>query len=144
MPGVEGALTRASRALAEFRIEGLNTNLSFLRQVLGRSELASTGYDTTFIDTNIAALTTLDESATSFTEPVGGAPELGDALTAASGPAEGPEGSIGLRSPIQGTLVGVEVTTGDEVRVGQLVAVVEAMKLQHEIKAEASLSLIHI
>ena len=34
--------------------------------------------------------------------------------------------------------VGVEVTTGDEVRVGQLVAVVEAMKLQHEIKAEAS------
>lgn len=136
-PGVDGALTRADRALAEFRIEGLNTNIPFLRTLLARGELANAGFGTTFVETHMAELAT-DNTSASFTEPVGGAPELGDALAAASGPAEGPEGSIGLRSPIQGTIVGVEVANGDEVRVGQLVAVVEAMKLQHEIKAEAS------
>ena len=134
---VSGALTRTGRALTEFRIEGLSTNLPFLRELLGREELVQGAFDTTFVESQLSALAGAAEGRL-FTEPVGGAPELGDSVGAASGPAEGPEGSIGLRSPIQGTLVGVEVATGDEVRVGQLVAVVEAMKLQHEIKADAS------
>ena len=136
-PNIADALTRTRRALAEFRVEGLTTNLPFLQQVLAREELGSARFDTTFVESHAGALAQAAESRL-FTEPVGGAPDLSDGVGAASGPAEGPEGSIGLRSPIQGTIVGVEVETGDEVRVGQLVAVVEAMKLQHEIKADAS------
>ena len=39
---------------------------------------------------------------------------------------------------MQGTIVEINVAVGDEVRIGQPVAVVEAMKLQHDIKADRS------
>ncbi|MEE8353367.1 MAG: carboxyl transferase domain-containing protein [Dehalococcoidales bacterium] len=41
-------------------------------------------------------------------------------------------------SPIQGTIVSIDVVVGDEVRLGQQVAVVESMKLQHVVKADRS------
>ena len=44
-----------------------------------------------------------------------------------------PEGTSGLGSPIQGTIVSLDVKQGDEVREGQQVAVVEAMKMEHVI-----------
>ncbi|MFZ9407918.1 MAG: carboxyl transferase domain-containing protein [Burkholderiaceae bacterium] len=48
---------------------------------------------------------------------------------------EGPEGSLGLPAPIQGTLVSVAVAEGDFVAPGQTVAIVEAMKMEHVIEA---------
>ena len=47
----------------------------------------------------------------------------------------GPDGSVGVASPIQGTIVSINVAVGDEVRQGQQVAVVEAMKMEHVIAA---------
>ena len=38
-------------------------------------------------------------------------------------------------SPMQGTVLAVEVSEGDEVRAGQVVCVVEAMKMENEITA---------
>ena len=38
-------------------------------------------------------------------------------------------------SPMQGTVLAVEVQDGDEVREGQVVCVVEAMKMENEITA---------
>jgi acetyl-CoA/propionyl-CoA carboxylase biotin carboxyl carrier protein len=38
-------------------------------------------------------------------------------------------------SPMQGTVLTVEVSEGDAVEVGQVVAVVEAMKMENEITA---------
>ena len=48
----------------------------------------------------------------------------------------GPEGAVGLSSPMQGTIVSVDVAVDDEVRAGQQVAVVEAMKMEHVIAAD--------
>ncbi|HJM89434.1 MAG TPA: carboxyl transferase domain-containing protein [Dehalococcoidia bacterium] len=48
----------------------------------------------------------------------------------------GPNGSIGVPAPIQGTLVALHVSEGDEVREGQQIAVVEAMKMEHVITAD--------
>ncbi|XRQ04219.1 acetyl-CoA carboxylase biotin carboxylase subunit [Actinomadura welshii] len=42
----DGALSRARAALDAFRIEGLPTNLPFLRELLDRPEFAGGGYDT--------------------------------------------------------------------------------------------------
>src|SRR4029077_2096885 len=50
----------------------------------------------------------------------------------------GPDGSVGVASPIQGTIVAINVAEGDEVREGQQVAVVEAMKMEHVITAPHS------
>src|SRR5205814_472199 len=47
----------------------------------------------------------------------------------------GPDGSVGVASPIQGTIVAIDVAIGDEVRQGQQIAVVEAMKMEHVITA---------
>ena len=47
----------------------------------------------------------------------------------------GPDGSAGIASPIQGMIVAINVAKGNEVRPGQQVAVVEAMKMEHVITA---------
>src|SRR5205823_8342936 len=47
----------------------------------------------------------------------------------------GPDGSAAVASPIQGTIVAIDVAIGDEVRQGQQIAVVEAMKMEHVITA---------
>src|SRR6185312_9791293 len=47
----------------------------------------------------------------------------------------GPDGSAGVASPIQGTIVSINVAAGGAVRQGQPVAVVEAMKMEHVVAA---------
>ena len=48
---------------------------------------------------------------------------------------DGPPGTLALVAPLQGTIVSLPVEVGDAIRVGQLVAVMESMKMQHEIRA---------
>ena len=50
----------------------------------------------------------------------------------------GPDGSLGVASPIQGTISAITVAVGDAVRQGQQVAIVEAMKMEHVIAAPHS------
>ena len=49
--------------------------------------------------------------------------------------AGGGAGSAAIVSPMQGTVLKVEVADGDAVEAGQVVAVVEAMKMENEITA---------
>ena len=42
-----------------------------------------------------------------------------------------------LKSPMQGTILNVKVAAGDTVKKGQVVAILEAMKLENEICANA-------
>jgi acetyl/propionyl-CoA carboxylase alpha subunit len=49
----------------------------------------------------------------------------------------GPEGTVPLLAPMQGTVVSVTVPEGALVRAGQEVLVMEAMKMQHVIEARA-------
>ena len=50
------ALARGNRALAEFRITGVETNLAWLRALLARPELAAQEVSTRSIETHAAAL----------------------------------------------------------------------------------------
>ena len=128
------AVTRTRRALAEFRIEGVTTNLGFIQNILNHPGFADySAIHTRFIDQEIASLARGTDNHPQFV-----AEGSGDAAGAADGPAEavGPAGSVGLRAPMQGTIVEIGVAPGDEVRIGQPVAVVEAMKLQHDVKAQ--------
>lgn len=43
-----------------------------------------------------------------------------------------------LKSPIQGTVLSVAVEAGDEVEAGDLICVVEAMKMENELVAPQS------
>ena len=49
-----------------------------------------------------------------------------------------PDGWVAVKSVMQGTVVDVRVAEGEQVYAGQSVVVVEAMKMQHLIKANVS------
>ncbi len=51
---------------------------------------------------------------------------------------EGPEGTRPLRAPLQGTVINVSVAVGEQVRAGQALMIMEAMKMEHVIAAEVS------
>ncbi len=48
------------------------------------------------------------------------------------------EGMIAVRAPLQGTILSIAVAEGDMVPSGQQLVIMEAMKMEHEIKAEAA------
>ena len=129
------AVARTSRALAEFRIEGVETNIDFLRSILAHPDFVAGDVHTRFVDEHIADLAAARDRPR-FVTPSGFAGST--VASQQEQQAVGPEGSVGLASPIQGTIVEIGVEIGEEVRVGQAVAVVEAMKLQHDIRAERS------
>ena len=52
--------------------------------------------------------------------------------------ATGPEGSRAVAAPIQGMVIAISVGVGDEVRLGQSVAVMEALKMEHTIVADTA------
>ena len=127
------AVARTSRALAEFRIEGVDTNIAFLQAILGHPDFAAGNVHTLFVDEHMADLAAANDPRR-FVTPTGFEP--GAVIAEQSEQAVGPEGSVGLVAPMQGTIVEIGVAVGDEVRIGQAVAVVEAMKLQHDIRAD--------
>ena len=49
-----------------------------------------------------------------------------------------PPDALAVRAPLQGTLVSFDVSEGDRVRAGQPLLVLEAMKLEHSVEADAS------
>jgi acetyl/propionyl-CoA carboxylase alpha subunit len=56
-PDFAGAVARSSRALSEFRLEGVATNIPFLRNILAHADFAARNVHTRWVDENTAALT---------------------------------------------------------------------------------------
>ncbi len=162
------AVARTSRALSEFRLGGVDSNIGFLRNVLDHDDFAAGRVYTRWVDEHMAQLaaprTDMPQRFVETPRPNGGE---GDAKGFAGArvdtrdplalfdhdarvkseqtvatapdapPTAGPDGASGLSSPIQGTIVSIDVSVGDEVRSGQQVAVVEAMKMEHVIAADS-------
>ena len=150
------ALARARRALAETEVDGVRTVLAVHRDLLDRPEFAG---DELRVHTRW-----LEEEYTPPAEPVdasavSGRVQVGrrrlavalPGLPLVSGPAagasrealagdaarSGPAGMAGdtLVSPMQGTVVRVLVEEGQHVEAGEVVAVVEAMKMENSVRA---------
>ena len=68
--------------------------------------------------------------------PVQAAPA--QAAPAPAAPAKAPSGpAVTVHSPLPGVIISIDVKEGQAVKKGQKVAVLEAMKLENEIQAEA-------
>jgi len=175
----EDAAQRSIRALSEFRIEGVDTNIGFLHNVLKHADFTNGAIHTRWVDENIEQLAGGDstnatrrwiESTAALGEQVGpikqASPITGTAPVTVdtsdplalfdydrqvketqsiseesqdeTASLTGPDGSIGLPAPIQGTIVKSMVSEGDTIHVGQQIMIMEAMKMEHAIKAERS------
>ncbi len=71
--------------------------------------------------------------------PVVSAPAQAPVQAAAPTPQAAPaaSGSASVKAPMPGTIVSVKVNVGDMVKKGDLVAVLEAMKMENEIFSDA-------
>jgi len=165
------AAARTSRALSEFRIEGVTTNIPFLQNVLRHNAFLTGEIHTRFVDDHAGELASAlvqqprnrfsGAEVKSVTDAVarengfaGVQVDSSDPLALFGhgksagrrapvavtpvGKAASPPGTAAILSPIQGTLRSLEVNEGDSVKRGQRVAVVEAMKMEHDIIADKS------
>ncbi|HVA39218.1 MAG TPA: carboxyl transferase domain-containing protein, partial [Candidatus Binataceae bacterium] len=183
------AVTRAYRALCEFRIEGVATNLGFLQSLLRHPDFAANLLYTRFVEEHIAELAAAAADSThrqlffadgtmaaepaqirrAETRRTPGARQLAGAKidsidplavlshgkhavnsapatsaataeidTATHYETTGPENTVAVAAPMQGTIVSIDVREGELVRKGQQLFVMEAMKMEHVIRAHVS------
>jgi len=123
---------RAYRALCEFRVDGVATNIPLLQALLGHPAVVANEVNTRFVEDHIAEL--LVAAAAPHRQLYVAGAQAGAAADTAT--IEAPPGTVALAAPMHGALVGIEVAVGDVVKSGQPLAVLEAMKMQHVIKAE--------
>ncbi|WP_149258630.1 carboxyl transferase domain-containing protein [Actinomadura sp. K4S16] len=123
------AAARAHGALGEFEIAGVATSIPLLQGVLRHPGFTAGGARTSFVADHLPEL--LESEHRRYyveTAPAAGAPQAPAAPDA-------PPGTVAVPAPMQGTVVSVEVSEGDLVRAGAPVLVLEAMKMEHVVRA---------
>jgi acetyl/propionyl-CoA carboxylase alpha subunit/acetyl-CoA carboxylase carboxyltransferase component len=132
---VEDLFARAGRALSEFNVVGVPTNIAFLQALLADPEVAAGRVDTRFVERHGARL-----ASTMAKQPrLAAADEEGDAGETLVDAGEiAPDHAQVVPAPMGGVVVRFAVAPGDTVRQGEPVAVIEAMKMEHSVAAPES------
>jgi acetyl/propionyl-CoA carboxylase alpha subunit/acetyl-CoA carboxylase carboxyltransferase component len=168
-PHLADALTKASRALSELRVEGVATNASFLQSILAHPDVVAGRATTRFVDDHLVELVHAaaeqpqryfagNGQSTPSARQLAGVKVGSDPLAvldygrSASMVRSTPlpdrdddgEGTSLVRSPLQGTVVQIDVAEGDAVQAGQQLLVMEAMKMEHVVSANAAGFVRHI
>jgi acetyl/propionyl-CoA carboxylase alpha subunit/acetyl-CoA carboxylase carboxyltransferase component len=150
--GIADAIRRGRRALEEFRIEGVETNISILRAIVENEDFLADRLSTRFLEKHLEELLAAAkplgaEQPTRHSRDVREIDPLGvfDASVAIVPPGSDggrtnlvsptPEGLVAVPAPLQGTIVACSVARGDYVRAGQQALVIESMKMEHVVAA---------
>lgn len=139
------AIARARRALAEFHAEGIKTIVPLHRAILERGEfIAATAEEfnvyTRWIDSELAGLS---ESARQI-QDTSDSPGLVSAEAAMNvddieeDALETPTYRAGIRAPLSGMIMDLCVSEGEWVRAGDVVAIMESMKMEQSILSDVS------
>ncbi|MFW6081039.1 MAG: carboxyl transferase domain-containing protein [Desulfosalsimonas sp.] len=129
-------LAKARRALREFRVEGVCTNLDLLQNLVRHPDVIANRVNTCFVENHLADLLqpvkdkhfipgTAGENFSYHRPP-------GDHFH------EAPENTVAVSAGMPGTVVSIEAEEGCMVHAKQSVAVMEAMKMQHVVEAGVS------
>src|SRR5262249_7092886 len=139
------AVDRPPRLLDEFHIAGVPTNINELRAILSHPDLRSGDSRPTLL-TEHRQLVATPRATKAMRGPLPfldqQAAALGRGRSAAmpvpkpSLPV--PEGQLGIESPHAGSLVEIKVGEGDEVKQGDVLFVVSAMKMETSVAAPAA------
>ena len=166
-PNLRTAAAKAYRALGEFKLTGVSSNIPFLQALLKRLADGEGGVHTRFVEEHMAELAeaaaaehprlhfaaaeaprragakidAVDPLAVLVHGKGAGQPEAAT-VAVVERPAfedvQGPEGASPLRAPLQGTIVSLAAQVGSAVREGQPVLIMESMKMEHVVAAHVS------
>lgn len=137
-------LERAYRALCECRIEGIQTNIPLLQNLLRHEDVVAQCIYTRFVDEHLRELLTIDPATHQRLYFNRMDAEAGGNNTYKPADAEQalPEGIVAIVAPHRGTIVSLDAQAGHLLRAGQQVAVLEAMKMEFIVEA-ANNGLVH-
>ena len=139
---LEQAARRAVRALAEFDIAGVPTNVALLQALLrallrARPQAPGLGMLAVgWVDAHAAELVAASPISL---RPAAGDPQDGPSVSPS---VEVPPGHTAVLAPLAGTVVSVTAAPGNPVAPGDELLVIEAMKMEHEVRAQAA-GLVH-
>ena len=158
-PDYQDAVIRAQRGLKDFAVGGVATNLPLLQAIVAGEVFQQNQFTTRYLDDHLMAFagaSNVDNASGTGPAQPGAQVNSNDPLAVLehgkSGVASSEskaadvelmpehigEGEAAIAAPMQGTVVAFEVQPGDEVYAGKLVLVMEAMKMEHEVRAELS------
>lgn len=131
------AMARARRALREFRVDGVRTNIPYLEALLGLPDVQANDVTTRFLEEHAAALAEAqNRTAQGLWFEVGGTDA--DRSLVPSPAQHAPDGAITLTAPMRATVVSLSVSEGETVESNRQLAILEAMKMEHPIVAPNS------
>ncbi|MET8815510.1 carboxyl transferase domain-containing protein [Streptomyces sp. NPDC004549] len=125
------ACARTVAALEELVIDGVATNADLLHGIVSSSAFRSAPWDTGFIADHIDHLLR-------HARPSGGEEEHAE-QEESHGAVEVPPGSVAVVAPAPGVVLRLDAIPGDVVGAGRTVAVIEAMKMETVLRADAGM-----
>ena len=155
-PDFADAVSRARRALSEFVIAGVDTNLGILMNMMDDPDLASGAMYTRYVDDHLGELLRERELASALgartkvalagaqidaADPLavlGEGRRIREEERGETARDEYPAGFVPVRAAMPSTMVTVPVVVGADVLAGQELIVLNAMKMEHVVKAPAS------
>ncbi|MBN1380420.1 MAG: carbamoyl-phosphate synthase large subunit [Deltaproteobacteria bacterium] len=161
------AVNKVYRALSEFRIEGIPTNIPFLQNILAHDTVKAGHFYTRFMVDHAEELLLGNDgthrrlyfenemearfagAAVDETDPLAvlhhgkaarqlTVDDVASTYVTDETATKSPDGLTIVRSKIQGTIWKIEKRTGDEVQADQIILIMEAMKMEHEVPAPFS------
>jgi acetyl-CoA carboxylase carboxyltransferase component/biotin carboxyl carrier protein len=153
---LSSVVRKTSRALSEFRIEGVRSNLDFLASLLARTEFSGGQVHTRYVEEHIDQLLAPAAGRVRYFSPELEIAKAGvdvdpddplavlkvareeSAAVESVARMQGADDAIPVPAPLQGMVVEITVAVGDSIQKGQPVAVIEALKMEHVIAAPAS------
>lgn len=133
-PDYASALNRAYRALSEFALEGVSSNINLLQNLLRRAEVRDYAVTTRFVEKHLHELLQAPAAA----HPNRAIASATPATASDSHSLIIPAGLLAFSAHSTGVLVTLAVGEGDAVALGQDIAVLEAMKMEFVLKASHS------
>eukprot|EP00929_Paragymnodinium_shiwhaense_P007007 TRINITY_DN110967_c0_g1_i1.p1 TRINITY_DN110967_c0_g1~~TRINITY_DN110967_c0_g1_i1.p1 ORF type:complete len:1204 (+),score=344.28 TRINITY_DN110967_c0_g1_i1:152-3763(+) len=118
----QAARNKMLDALDHYHIEGVNTNKPLMRGILTHPEFIDNEVLVSFMARHGAAL-----------NKAGAAASAAPAAAGKKGPTRKEQVTVG--APLEGIVIGVRVKPGDEVKEGDTIATLSAMKLETEVPA---------
>ncbi|GGU14890.1 carboxyl transferase domain-containing protein [Nocardioides albus] len=125
------AVARSTAALAELEVEGVPTNAALLHGLMTQPDFTAGGWDTGYLTAR------LDDLLDHRLVPRSCAP----VAAAGSRRVEVPADATAVRAPMAGVIVAFTAVPGDVVRAGAPMLVLEAMKMEHVVRADHDLRL---